>query len=79
MKKVLIIMTICMLLLAGCSMSSPQNVSEMVSDIQEEMSEEKNEENVYSNTEELEDEVNTEASEFIPNYYHSVSDADACL
>ena len=76
-KNVLIIMSVCMLLLVGCSISNPQDVSEMVSDTQEEMSEEKNEENVYSSTEELEDEVNTEVSGFIPNYYNSVSDTDA--
>ncbi len=85
-KKVLIVMTICMLLLVGCTMSNPQDVSEMVSDTQEEeMPKEKNEKNEYSNTEEFEDKMNMEAVEveanaeiidFTPNYYHSVSDAD---
>lgn len=51
-KSVLIIMTACMLLPVGCSISNPQDVSEMVSDTQEEeISKEKNEENEYSNTE----------------------------
>ncbi len=78
MKKILIIMTACTLLLAGCSISNQQDVSGMVSDIQEEeMSEEKNEEDEYANTEELAEEVNTEVTEITPNYYHSVSDADA--
>ncbi len=66
-KNVLIIMTACMLLLAGCSISNPQVVSEMVSDTQEE---------------EIEDEINMEAAvnteiiDSIPNYYHSISDVD---
>ena len=40
MKKenVLLITTTCMILLAGCSMSNPQDASGMVSDTQEEKS-----------------------------------------
>ena len=76
-KNVLIIMSACMLLLVGCSMSNPQDVSEMVSDTQEEeLFKEKNEENEYANTEEFEDEIIMEVTESTPNYYHSVSDAD---
>ena len=77
-KNILIIMTACMLILAGCSISNPQDASEMVSDTQEEeLSKEKNEENEYSNTAGLEVEVNTELPDSTPNYYHSVSAADA--
>lgn len=76
-KNVLITMTACMLLLAGCSISNPQDVSEIESDTQEEeMSKEKNEKNEYANTEEFEDEINMEVAESAPNYYHSVSDVD---
>lgn len=76
-KNVLIIMTAYLLLLTGCSISNPQDVSEIVSDTkEEEIFNEENKEYEYANKEELEDEINTEVTEFTSNYYHSVSDVD---